>query len=73
MQAGECLSGVSDSSGDTVEADASISPQLGSSQDEDLLAVSRKLFAQLATPAESLLNRPPGVMTHGWPLAPISL
>ena len=44
------------------------SPQLGRSQIEHPVAVpSANSTASSRTPGDSLVKRPPGVMTQGWP------
>src|ERR1700734_3519992 len=48
------------------------SPQLGRSQISTLLPCSASASASCRTPGDSLVKRPPGVITQGWPDSPIT-
>ena len=48
------------------------SPQLGRSQMSTRLPSAARISASWRTPGDSLVNRPPGVITQGWPDSPMS-
>ena len=48
------------------------SPQLGRSQMSTRLPCSASATASSRTPGDSLVKRPPGVITQGWPESPMT-
>src|SRR3984957_12290663 len=65
--ASACMADSDDPSKHTSDA-----PQLGRSQISTLLPCSASASANCRTPGDSLVKRPPGVITQGWPAFPIT-